>query len=147
MKEEILRKLDRMSLANIDMSNGMHISTYHVGMSDEEMRRRKRLDRKEVVSSFTDENTVNVCLYEMFSNEYFLQKNLIPFLSGTEEKKQFEFDSFELNTVGRVVLPNGGIVDTNSFRVVVSKSIVGGGERDINTGMPFSIVTMFPIKD
>ena len=147
VKNEIIRKLDRMNLVNIDISSGMHVSTHHVGLSDEELLRRQKQDRQGFVSSFVDENTVNVCLYEMFSDEYFLEKELIPFLSAAAEKMEFEYDSFDCDTVGRVVLPNGGILEVNSFRIVLSKSLAGGGERDINTGMPFSVITMFPVKN
>lgn len=147
LENEILRKLDRMNLANADMSNGMHISTYHVGLSDEELLRRKKQDRKSVVSSFTDANTVDVLLYDLFSDEYFIEKNLIPYLRDNSiMEKEFENFSFD-GPIGRAVLPNGGIKKVSSYRIVLTKNIYGGGERDTNTGMPFSVVTMYPIVD
>lgn len=146
MKAEILRKLDRLSLANIDISNGMHVTTYHVGVSDEEMRRRQKQDRKAVVSSFTDENIVNVCLYQMFSDVYFLDKELIPFLlNNAVHELEFEYDLYDCDTVGRVALPNGGVQDTSIFRVVLNKNLKA--DRDFYTGMPFTVVTMYPIND
>lgn len=146
MKVEILRKLDRLSLANIDISNGMHVTTYHVGIPDEEMRRRQKQDRKAVVSSFTDENIVNVCLYQMFSDEYFLDKALLPFLiNNAVYELEFEYDLYDCGTVGRVVLPNGGVQDTSTFRVILNKNLTA--ERDLYTGMPFTVVTMYPIND
>lgn len=147
LKNEILRKLDRMNLANADMSNGMHISTYHVGLSDEELLRRQKQDRKAVVSSFTDANTVDVLLYDLFSDEYFIEKNLVPYLRDNfVMEKEFENFSFD-GSIGRAVLPNGGIKNVSTYRIVLTKNICGGGERDANTGMPFSVVTMYPIVD
>lgn len=146
LAEEIYGKLPRLTLSNIELSNGMHISAYHVGLSDEELKRRQKLDRKEAVSSFTDANTVDLCLYEMFSDKYFVEKELSAFLADNSVvEKEFEYFSFNNETVGRFVVANGGVMDVHSFRIVLTKNL--DADRDLNTGMPFTVITMYPIED
>jgi hypothetical protein len=144
---EIKRNIDRMSVENCDASNGMHISTYHVGVSVNEMVHRSKIERKKIVSSFHDMETANACLEEMFNDDYFLSKDLSSWLADNSvERGDFEFCSFDRDDIG-YVMSNGNIRRTNCFKVCLTKKIAGGYDRDLNTGMPFSLITMYPVEE
>lgn len=137
LKEEIMRKIAGLNYASIDLNNGGHVSTLHVGITDQELLRRQKQDHKGFVSSFTDENMFDVCIYTFVNDNIdfivkWLQKN---------NADRFAEEYFLDETVGRVVLPNGGIKETECFRVVLSKN----EDRTGAAGMPFDVVSMYPV--
>lgn len=137
LKEEVLRKMPGLNYASIDLANGGHVSTLHVGVSDQELLRRQKQDRKGFVSSFTDVNMFNVCIYT------FIEDNIDFIVKWLENNTadRFAEEYFLDQTVGRVVLPNGGIKETECYRVVLSKN----EDRTGAAGMPFDVVSMYPV--
>lgn len=147
LTKEIIGKARNMSYENLDLQNGGHIATLHVGMSNEKLLKRMKEERKNI-STFESKNDVSVCLWEFFTDEYNVKKALAKWLDnmGASEREGFNyFTSEQTGNIGRVVLPNGGIRRTDCFRIILQKMPLG--ERDITTGMPFVVISMYPIME
>ena len=68
LKNEIIRKLSGLNFATIDLNNGGHTSMLHVGLSNEELLRRRKHDSVGNVSTFEDVNIFDVCIYTFIND-------------------------------------------------------------------------------
>lgn len=138
LKKEIADKLANLHYASIDLANGGHVSSLHVGLTDQEMLRRQKSEGTKFVSSFDNKVIFNACIYK------FVEDNLefiVRWLLNPASEPRFVEEYFLDEKVGKVVLPNGGIVSTECFRVVLVKN----DKRDGAAQMPFNVVTMYPV--
>lgn len=140
LKNEIIRKLSGLNFATIDLHNGGHTSMLHVGVSNEELLRRRKHDSVGNVSTFEDVNIFDVCIYTFINDniDYIVKWLEDP---SANERLVEEYFLDEGEKVGRVLLPNGGIKNTECYRVVLQKNDKRTGAAE----MPFDYVNMFPV--
>lgn len=138
---EIRRKLVGLNYATIDIANGGHSSTLHIGLTDEDLVRRQRQGGKKTVSSFYSNTVFDACIYTFLDINI---KAVAEWLADESDLDRFvEEDILPTEEmVGKVLLPNGGILNTHMFRVVFQKN----DRRTGAAGMPFDVVNMYPIN-
>lgn len=140
-----LSKKGVMSYENVDLASGGHLSAMHVGLTNEFLLRRQRQDSKAVASSFNDQNDVAKCLARVFSDPYSAKRIAEWVVNGSKSRlvESFWFD--ETGVIGRVLYPNGAIFETESFEIVFGKKDIDYYNK--TTGMPFDVITMYPVQE
>lgn len=148
LEQEIGRKLPMLNMAAITARQGLHIA-YHIGRTDEDLVKRAR-DRKEegkglTCSTFFSENEANLAIWEFFNDAYALS-SVTKWLEKSSDKSEKEFD-YDLDSeeeyIGKVLLPNGALKKTRSFRIVLIKNEDRNGAAE----MPFTIKNLYPVEE
>lgn len=142
--EEIKNNFYRMNYSNLCVSGGYHVST-HVGLDAEELISEGK-KRKGYMSSFFTENDFNIALDYLFNDNYSLKQIAKWLLESKESRMIFRAYSFEQDALGIVLGKNGAIWKTNSIAVVLQK-LDDIDDRNITTGMPFNVITMYLEKE
>lgn len=88
---EIIRKAENMNYFNLSVAGGAHIEQ-HVGQTNEELLSRRKAERLTAVSTFTDVNTVNVVLWECFTDEYTVMMTIRDIRNWQHRKTSIDFD-------------------------------------------------------
>ena len=141
LAEEIKSRGVKVSAELADYDSHGHIYQLHVGLTDEQLINRQR-DEDKTVSTFFDNNTLSVCLYEFFSDSYACKQIAKWLLESDEDEKEFEY--FHEEYVGKILLPNGALKKVDEFRLVFRRK--GDYEyRNVNTGLPFDIKNAYPV--
>jgi len=137
IRGEILKKSSFLTAETLDVLNGGHFSTYHSGVSVEELRRRK----KNIASSFNSMADINVALELAFSdaiNAVAIEKALKRAAEGDREEVPF-FADYNLG-YALVKSAKGEKVLPCSCGYFVIK-LIDEDYRNKMTGMPFEVIT------
>ena len=151
LSEMIVKNACNLVAEAIDGATGNHISAAHINRPVEELVRRARQHYNDgmhesaedaAISSFNSMNDLGIALYELFSDTY--AAKLFAREAAKDRTDTFEQEVFCPDEIGYVVLPNGAVEKTNTAKVVVR---FRGSDYVSPFGMPFDIVTAYPVKE
>ncbi len=137
LRKEIERKLSFLCEEEIAIHSGDHANTFHIAVSDRDMLSRQKEEHLRFVSSFTSKKIFDAAIYSFVADNI---DYIVKWLEDDSAKERLEEEYFLEETVGRVVLPNGGIRTTELYHVTLQKNDNRTGAAE----MPFDVVTMFP---
>lgn len=135
LQEEILTKAGSLTLDSLDLLSKGRMSQMFVAADCEKMKEEERKSTEKY--SFYSENEVNVALYLFFTNKYNAKRIARSCYVLDEDEKFNESMAMDI-PLGRVVLPNGGIVTTSIVEAILK--VREYDNRNPITGMPFDIV-------
>jgi len=139
MMQEIQRKGELVNYELLDYANGGHLSMLHVGMTDEDLVRRLKSEGNSC-STFTDKNSVNIALSELFSDPY-AARLIAEWVIDAAALPRKKFDGFANDKLGRMIRKNGAIVSCDAFAFIFQKQ--DKDYRNMITGLPFDVVTAY----
>lgn len=135
---EIKRKAINATVENLDILSKGHFSALHIGLSDTELKRR----RKSEASTFYDNETVNYALAKIFEDDITVLKVAEWVISGKEPRMELCTSYLFENPLGKVKYACGEIVDAY-FPIFVIQKLDSKWDRNRVTGMPFEFVTAY----
>lgn len=146
--QEISSKIKNMSYENLDLSNGGHVACLHVGLTDEMLIRRRKEDMRNEkirnISTFTDKNSIAIALWDAFNDPYAV-KRIAEWTLDISKSDRFTVETFSDEPIGRVLLLNGAIKKTSAYEIVLQRTTLG--TVDVVTGMPFIVISMYPVEE
>lgn len=132
LQTEIICRAGQMTFDNLNILSKGRIARMYVSADCRQMQKRKKADRY----SFFTENEMNVALYLFFSNQY-NAKRIARSCYMLDEDTKFNESLDTGIPVGRIVLPNGGIMVSSVVEAVLK--VRRYDERNEITGMPFDV--------
>lgn len=138
IRNEIIRKAEYLTAETLDVLNGGHFSTYHINVSELQLRRRG----KDIASTFNSMADVNVALNLAFTdmlNAAGIEKALKKAKEGDREEIPF-FCDYDLGKA--MVRTEEGVkmVPCSCGNVVIE--FKDSDYRNKTTGMPFEVITI-----
>lgn len=140
---EIMRKTGQLTTANVLLgSHDNHIFAKHIGIDTNTLRKRALKTEEKMASSFRAEKDMQASLDAFAKNLYNLERiaELVSkdFYGRTSEEIIADYE------IGVVVSDEGDIFETEICRFVLD--FKGEDYRNRFTGMPFDIVSCYPVE-
>ncbi len=142
IKMQELRKIGTtIPEESIEVGNGGHTGSLHIGLSENELvKRAKKLGHE--VSSFYSKADMILCLHDYLSGDYALLRAAEWIMDYTKDytRNYWEGCYFD-KPIGIIAYPDGTVEETSDYTIVVEKK--DDRYRNTRTGLPCDIVTMF----
>lgn len=138
LKNEIIRKAEYLTAETLDVLNGGHFSTYHINVSELQLRRRG----KDIASTFNSMADINVALKLAFTDMYNVAA-IEKALSRAKEGDRDEVPFFGDYNLGKALVRTGNgckMVSCSCGNVVIEYK--DSDYRNKTTGMPFEVITI-----
>ncbi len=142
--KEIKEKAKMLVAESIILENGDHMSFYHVGLSDEQLKERAIRYKKTETSTFTSKEALLKCIKDYLLDEKGTEKIVRWIMDPAAPDRSDEFDGviFDEEPIGRVYLKEeDSYEDCYGYKLVLRKN--DRSYRSIYTGLPFEFVTVY----
>lgn len=133
LQNEIICKAGQMTFENLNLLAKGRLSKMFIGADCKAMNERKAVEKY----TFYTENEFNVALYLFFSNQY-NAKRIARSCYLLDEDSKFNESMDTGIPLGKIVLPNGGVLGTSIAEAVLK--VRRYDERNAVTGMPFDVM-------
>lgn len=133
LQTEIICRAGQMTYDNLNFLSKGKIAKMYIASDCKQMKERKAVDKY----SFFTENEMNVALYLFFSNQY-NAKRIARSCYMLDEDTKFNESLDTGIPMGRIVLPNGGIMVSSVVEAILK--VRRYDVRNEITGMPFDVV-------
>ena len=134
LKTEIICRAGQMTYDNLNFLSKGRIEKMFISADCKQMQKRKSAEKY----SFFTENEMNVALYLFFSNMY-NAKRIARSCYILDEDTKFNESMDTGVPLGKIVLPNGGIMVSSIVEAVLK--VRRYDEINLITGMPFDVVS------
>ncbi len=138
MAKEIMRKGSYVNYESLDLAGGLHISCLHIGLTEDQLRARRKEEKKPECSSFKDVNAFNICIDSLFGSERFAEM-ATEWIFDPKKPDRHSFVKRATECIGMVAKQNGAVKKTSYFKFVLQRK--DPDYRNKVTGLPFDLVT------